>query len=598
MDDDTILKLGLPEKLTKEVSIISLIDDYFRKMQTSIICKPNDNLADGDTGFFYCGKYKYTKKFLIDPPFIIFIQLMRFINLKKKVNNNSFVYEQIKNDVSVNLNFTFNSKIFNSETSVDYELVSMVCHTGFQSLQHGHYTAYCREEDSAWNLYDDLNDRAVFADMSHRESNDYKFCSKNSYILCYTKTFSPNPKRQRNDDLFGNEFANLSINGNDDLSESTNILNEYAYDETNNLNGSQLSKNEFENKSRFVQINDLEMETEEEVQNTTEYLILDQEKEFKENNDELDDYDSEKDEEAEFINEDNKYNVKVVNSLGREVVLFFHHNHTNKESNNLSSAHMTINNIYQREIIETLEDETLLEEFRKEFHPELSILETILERNYKKKLFAAENLESISNSKILLLIDADSSYSIIQKYENSGDLWYLSPSNHQPICFNSQKIRQFMNWFCNKNQRSHKIYELTLILEDRESLEEINMFDEVIEKTSNSKVNMCLNNPVHVFEKGNLENLSKSHQAYIRHFILFCKKMRLPLAKHNVYAINLYLQSLCYSMGMKMNTIEENYKAIVKYYDKMNKSLTARQTMEIRLCLKDIQKNSPLDGKG
>ena len=123
---------------------------------------------------------------------------------------------------------------------------------------------------------------------------------------------------------------------------------------------------------------------------------------------------------------------------------------------------MTINNIYQYEVIENIDDEKIINEFKNQTHPELSLLECIINRNFKLERILPHILECLFNSseKIILLIDSDSLYSIIQRYDNFEDMWHLHTSKNIPTLLNLQGIKEFANLFSTYNQKSHKIYRL------------------------------------------------------------------------------------------------------------------------------------------
>jgi ubiquitin C-terminal hydrolase len=90
---------------------------------------------------------------------------------------------QAKN--SVQIQFQLNSGLFgNKNANVNYDLSAIVCHDG-QSIYYGHYIAYCKDEDLNWREYNDLKSVRL-VDFTEKNTQDYIFCSQNSYLIFYT----------------------------------------------------------------------------------------------------------------------------------------------------------------------------------------------------------------------------------------------------------------------------------------------------------------------------------------------------------------------------------------------------------------------------
>jgi hypothetical protein len=72
---------------------------------------------------------------------------------------------------------------------VTYELYSIVCHS--DTLNFGHYTCFCKENDYNWYFFDDLNG-IRFADLSKIHTADYRKCSSTSYVLFFVRKTEQN----------------------------------------------------------------------------------------------------------------------------------------------------------------------------------------------------------------------------------------------------------------------------------------------------------------------------------------------------------------------------------------------------------------------
>ena len=165
--DETIIHLCLPTD-TNSCDFSELFSTYFEKeIIKDAICTESHNNKE-------C-KNSLTKRLRLNQPAeILIVQLKRFYN--------AFNVSQ-KNNVNVSLQFDISSEFL---SGCEYELFSIVCHTGGESINFGHYTAFCKEKDKNWYLFDDM--RGVsFADLTSNDSDDYKTCLSKSYILFYKR---------------------------------------------------------------------------------------------------------------------------------------------------------------------------------------------------------------------------------------------------------------------------------------------------------------------------------------------------------------------------------------------------------------------------
>ena len=163
--DESLIQLPLPISETS-LDFTILLKSHFQKEGiqnsycTQIIHKT------------LCNKRIHSRLRLNHPPQILIIQLKRYYF-------NDFAQ---KNDVNVSIEFELLTDCFNNEY-ITYELVSIICHAG-EDLNSGHYTCYCKENDDNWYFFDDL--RAVtFADLSSTDTDDYRKCLSESYVLFY-----------------------------------------------------------------------------------------------------------------------------------------------------------------------------------------------------------------------------------------------------------------------------------------------------------------------------------------------------------------------------------------------------------------------------
>ena len=158
---DIILRLGLPYEKDR-VALVDLLNDYFLNDDIEISSKCE------------CGSKRSVQKRFIDLPSIILIQLKRYLTTE----NGSF-----KNKTLVPIDFNLEFNTFN-QIKKEYELVSIVCHIDDdESIQHGHYISYCREDNQSWSIYNDAN--VKLANFADTETDDYRSCSENAYLLCY-----------------------------------------------------------------------------------------------------------------------------------------------------------------------------------------------------------------------------------------------------------------------------------------------------------------------------------------------------------------------------------------------------------------------------
>ena len=162
-NSDTILRLALPYSKTS-VTVVDLLKEYFSTHNMGVFTKCGD-----------CSGNRFIQKRFVDFPSILFVQLKRYL----LTENNKL----IKNKTQVHIDFNFEFNMFNDEIKKEYELVSIVCHKGNQSIQHGHYITYCREVNDNWSIYNDADVR--IANFSNTKTDDYKSCLENAYLLCY-----------------------------------------------------------------------------------------------------------------------------------------------------------------------------------------------------------------------------------------------------------------------------------------------------------------------------------------------------------------------------------------------------------------------------
>ena len=138
---------------------MALINNHFNMEKTDGTCDK-------------CTKPRYIRRAIFNFPPLLIIQMKRYTG-------------QAKNTVPIDIQFQLNSGLFgNKNANVNYDLSAIVCHDG-QSIYYGHYIAYCKDEDLNWREYNDLKSVRL-VDFTEKNTQDYIFCSQNSYLIFYT----------------------------------------------------------------------------------------------------------------------------------------------------------------------------------------------------------------------------------------------------------------------------------------------------------------------------------------------------------------------------------------------------------------------------
>jgi hypothetical protein len=185
--DESFIQLSLPIMPFK-CDFNKLLKAYFQKTKIeNSYCTSKLNGQD-------CNKTMHSRFRLVYPPQILIIQLKRYY----------FKYYSKKNRVDITIEFDLQTDCFNGEI-VTYELFSIVCHSGGDSLNFGHYTCFSKEKDNNWYLFDDLN-VVRFADLSTTDSVDYRKCSSDSYVLFYVRKTLPSESFS-----FEKQFSQLTV---------------------------------------------------------------------------------------------------------------------------------------------------------------------------------------------------------------------------------------------------------------------------------------------------------------------------------------------------------------------------------------------------
>jgi ubiquitin C-terminal hydrolase len=182
--DEVLIQLCLPENL-KSININELLEMYFKteKIEEGVCTEFINNRE--------CKKQLSKRLKLFEPPNILVVQLKRF-----------FFRDNIahKNNINVQIQLYLEHQYFNENK---YELMSIICHSGAESINFGHYTTFSKENDNNWYSFDDLKDVRC-ADLTSTDSDDYLTCTLQSYVLFYQKSTKPN-------DTLEQIFSQISI---------------------------------------------------------------------------------------------------------------------------------------------------------------------------------------------------------------------------------------------------------------------------------------------------------------------------------------------------------------------------------------------------